>query len=123
MSQPPRDAPRIDLSSLDGDAYWGINKMLACLYIQIMRTTSFVPTSELTTCESSHARALPRGCTLSESDWRVLSPFWYPVAFSHEITRRPHAVTLLDERLVALSSLRRLAVRHKRHLPPPGSAP
>ncbi len=54
----------------------------------------------LTTSESLHARALPRGCTFSESDWRVLAPFWYPVAFSHEITGRPHAVTLLDERVV-----------------------
>jgi len=54
----------------------------------------------LTTSESLHGRALPRGCTFSESDWRVLAPFWYPVAFSHEITDRPHAVTLLDERVV-----------------------
>ena len=54
----------------------------------------------LTTSESLHARALPRGCTFSESDWRVLAPFWYPVAFSHEISGRPHAVTLLDERVV-----------------------
>ena len=43
----------------------------------------------LTTSESLHARALPRGCTFSESDWRVLAPFWYPVVFSHEITGRP----------------------------------
>jgi phenylpropionate dioxygenase-like ring-hydroxylating dioxygenase large terminal subunit len=54
----------------------------------------------LTTSEPLHERALPRGCTFSESDWRVLAPFWYPVAFSHEITGRPHAVTLLDERVV-----------------------
>jgi hypothetical protein len=33
----------------------------------------------LTTSESLHARALPRGCTFSESDWRVLAPFWSPV--------------------------------------------
>jgi hypothetical protein len=39
----------------------------------------------LTTSESLHARVLPRGCTFSESDWRVLAPIWYPVVFSREI--------------------------------------
>jgi vanillate O-demethylase monooxygenase subunit len=67
---------------------------------EIRGATFFVPTSELTTSESSHARAIPRGCTFSETDWRVLAPFWYPVPFSHEITGQPHAVTLLDERVV-----------------------
>jgi phenylpropionate dioxygenase-like ring-hydroxylating dioxygenase large terminal subunit len=36
----------------------------------------------------------------SETDWNALAPFWYPVAFSHEVTDRPHAVRLLDERVV-----------------------
>lgn len=71
--------------------------MLACL-LKKMRTGSFIRTSELTTSESSHP--LPHGCTFSESDWRALAPFWYPVAFSHEINRWPYAVTLLDERVV-----------------------
>jgi vanillate O-demethylase monooxygenase subunit len=43
---------------------------------------------------------LPRDCTFSESDWRALAPFWYPVAFSHEVTTEPFAARLLDQRLV-----------------------
>jgi phenylpropionate dioxygenase-like ring-hydroxylating dioxygenase large terminal subunit len=43
---------------------------------------------------------LPRGCTFTESDWRALAAFWYPVAFSHEVIEKPHAVRLLDERVV-----------------------
>src|SRR5258705_11073855 len=54
----------------------------------------------LTTSESLHERALPRGCTFSESDWRVLAPFWFPFAFSHEITGIPYAATLLVHRVV-----------------------
>src|ERR1700761_758554 len=56
-------------------------------------STSFVPASELSS-------VVPRGCTFTESDWQALAPFWYPVAFSHEITNKPHAVRLLDERVV-----------------------
>src|SRR5580658_10750511 len=43
---------------------------------------------------------LPRDCTFAESDWRALAPFWYPVAFSHEVKDKPFAAKLLDERLV-----------------------
>jgi len=44
---------------------------------------------------------LPRNCTFSPSDWQALAPFWYPVAFSHEITPdQPFGARLLDERLV-----------------------
>ena len=43
---------------------------------------------------------LPRDCTFSEADWRVLAPHWYPVAFSHEVQDKPHAARLLDERVV-----------------------
>ncbi len=43
---------------------------------------------------------LPRECTFSETDWRALAPFWYPVAFSHEVTNKPFAARLLDQRLV-----------------------
>jgi phenylpropionate dioxygenase-like ring-hydroxylating dioxygenase large terminal subunit len=60
--------------------------------------TSFVPAFELLPSEA--AGALPRGCTFTETDWRALAPFWYPVAFSREVTQQPHAVRLLDERLV-----------------------
>ena len=82
----------------------------------------------LTTSESLHARDLPRGCTFSESDWRVLAAFWYPVAFSHEITGRPHAVTLLDERVVVyrLSDGSLFAARdicHHRGVPFPSVGP
>jgi phenylpropionate dioxygenase-like ring-hydroxylating dioxygenase large terminal subunit len=60
--------------------------------------TSFVPASELLTSDA--AGALPRGCTFTETDWRALAPFWYPVAFSHAVTQKPYAARLLDERLV-----------------------
>lgn len=43
---------------------------------------------------------LPRNCTFIESDWCALAPFWYPIAFSREVTDRPFATRLLDERLV-----------------------
>lgn len=43
---------------------------------------------------------LPRDCSFTASDWQALAPFWYPVAFSHEVQVRPFAARLLDERLV-----------------------
>ncbi len=44
---------------------------------------------------------LPRNCTFSTSDWKALAPFWYPVAFSQEVTtKEPFAARLLDQRLV-----------------------
>jgi vanillate O-demethylase monooxygenase subunit len=50
---------------------------------------------------ATEAVSLPRNCTFSPTDWQALAPFWYPVAFSHEITTaKPHAAQLLDERLV-----------------------
>jgi phenylpropionate dioxygenase-like ring-hydroxylating dioxygenase large terminal subunit len=60
---------------------------------------SIVSVSELTSGVPGPG-VLPRGCTFSESDWRALAPFWYPVAFSSEVTNKPHAVRLLDERVV-----------------------
>ncbi|WP_242016418.1 aromatic ring-hydroxylating dioxygenase subunit alpha [Pseudanabaena cinerea] len=45
--------------------------------------------------------SLPRDCTFSPTDWQALAPFWYPVAFSHEVTAtKPYGARLLDERLV-----------------------
>jgi phenylpropionate dioxygenase-like ring-hydroxylating dioxygenase large terminal subunit len=41
------------------------------------------------------------GTSFSRSDWEILSHFWYPVAFSHELKAAPLAVTLLDQKLVA----------------------
>jgi vanillate O-demethylase monooxygenase subunit len=61
---------------------------------------SRIPASDLTAAESSTAAILPRGCTFAEPDWRALAPFWYPVAFSREITDKPYAARLLDERVV-----------------------
>ena len=43
---------------------------------------------------------LPRECTFSPSDWKVLSGFWFPIALSKDIGEKPHPVTLLDERLI-----------------------
>ncbi len=48
----------------------------------------------------AHQQVYPRGCTFAESDWDALYPFWYPVAFSHEVTDKPVTATLLDQRLV-----------------------
>ncbi len=49
----------------------------------------------------SKPATLPRHCTFTESDWHALAPFWYPVAFSHEVTSdKPFGARLLDERVV-----------------------
>ena len=55
-------------------------------------------TTQERSCNS--AFVLPRNCTFSETDGKALAPFWYPLAFSHEVTDRPFAAKLLDERLV-----------------------
>ena len=55
-------------------------------------------TTQERSCNS--AFVLPRNCTFTETDWKALAPFWYPIAFSHEVTERPFAAKLLDERLV-----------------------
>lgn len=55
-------------------------------------------TTQKRSCNS--AFVLPRNCTFTETDWKALAPFWYPIAFSHEVTDRPFAAKLLDERLV-----------------------
>jgi phenylpropionate dioxygenase-like ring-hydroxylating dioxygenase large terminal subunit len=57
---------------------------------------NLVPASELV----KQRVTLPRKCSFTESDWHALAPFWYPVAFSHEVTRAPYAARLLDERVV-----------------------
>jgi vanillate O-demethylase monooxygenase subunit len=43
---------------------------------------------------------LPRNCTFSESDWRILANYWYPVAVADKVKDKPVAATLLDQRLV-----------------------
>jgi vanillate O-demethylase monooxygenase subunit len=53
-----------------------------------------VPASDL------YAGALPRDCTFSAVDWHALAPFWYPVAFSRDVTSKPYPARLLDERVV-----------------------
>ena len=63
-------------------------------------SNSFVPASELLAVDAASAPGLPRDCSFSETDWRALAPFWYPVAFSHQVTNQPLAVRLLDERVV-----------------------
>ncbi|MEG3991320.1 aromatic ring-hydroxylating dioxygenase subunit alpha [Microcoleus sp. S28C3] len=55
-------------------------------------------TTQERSCNS--AFILPRNCTFTETDWKALAPFWYPIAFSQEVTDRPFAAKLLDERLV-----------------------
>lgn len=62
--------------------------------------TNIIPISEVKTSKPAESASLPRRCTFTESDWRILAPFWYPVAFSHEVATKPYAATLLDERVV-----------------------
>lgn len=47
---------------------------------------------------------LPRDCTFSPEDWRVLSQYWYPVAIADEVQDKPVAVKLLDVKLVVYRS-------------------
>jgi phenylpropionate dioxygenase-like ring-hydroxylating dioxygenase large terminal subunit len=42
----------------------------------------------------------PRNCTFSRTDWDAIAAFWYPIAFSRDVSDRPVAATLLDQRLV-----------------------
>jgi vanillate O-demethylase monooxygenase subunit len=42
-----------------------------------------------------------RVATFPRSDWEILSHFWHPVAYSHELKDKPLPVTLLDQKLVA----------------------
>lgn len=46
------------------------------------------------------ASDLPRDCTFSAGDWRILSQFWHPIAFCHDIGAMPLAARLLDVDLV-----------------------
>lgn len=43
---------------------------------------------------------LPRDCTFAEADWRILSQYWHVVARSCDVTDKPLAARLLDQRLV-----------------------
>ncbi|MNM23431.1 Methylxanthine N1-demethylase NdmA [compost metagenome] len=54
--------------------------------------------------------SLPRDCTFTENDWRVLSQYWYPVAIASEIGDKPVAVKLLDVKLVLYRSEGKVAV-------------
>ncbi len=43
---------------------------------------------------------MPAPSTFSESDLKILTRFWYPVAFSRDVKAAPVAIQLLDEKLV-----------------------
>jgi phenylpropionate dioxygenase-like ring-hydroxylating dioxygenase large terminal subunit len=43
---------------------------------------------------------LPRGCTFTEQDWRILSRHWFPVARVDDVITQPMSVVLLDLDLV-----------------------
>ncbi len=49
---------------------------------------------------SKNARILPRNCTFTESDWKILAGFWHPVLFDHEVADTPVRAKLLDVDLV-----------------------
>ncbi|OKP90377.1 aromatic ring-hydroxylating dioxygenase subunit alpha [Paenibacillus sp. P32E] len=51
-----------------------------------------------------HELELPRDCTFSPEDWRVLAEYWYPVAIADEVQNKPLAVKLLDMKLVCYRS-------------------
>src|ERR1700722_20017616 len=57
-------------------------------------------TSPVPNLDAASSARLPRGCTFSESDWRALALFWYPVAFSKDVGNKPYPAILLDERVV-----------------------
>jgi hypothetical protein len=62
--------------------------------------TELIPASLLQPAGSDLHPQLPRDCTFPETAWSALAPQWYPVASSHEVTGKPYAVRLLDQRLV-----------------------
>ena len=43
---------------------------------------------------------MPRDCTYSESDWKILARHWFPVARLADLTEKPMAAMLLDVKLV-----------------------
>lgn len=47
---------------------------------------------------------LPRDCTFSPEDWRILAQYWYPVARADEVQDKPVPVKLLDMKLVLYRS-------------------
>ncbi len=49
---------------------------------------------------AKHTSDLPKDCSFAPEDWRILSTFWHPVAFAHEIAEHPVAARLLDVDLV-----------------------
>jgi vanillate O-demethylase monooxygenase subunit len=59
-----------------------------------------VPAARIADALQHAARAMPRDCTFSESDWRVLSRCWHPVAYSDEVADGPVRARLLDVDLV-----------------------
>ena len=50
------------------------------------------------------SRVYPRGLTFTPSDWGVLSSYWYPIAFSQDVTDHPLGTVLLDQPLVVWRS-------------------
>jgi vanillate O-demethylase monooxygenase subunit len=49
---------------------------------------------------SKHRNPVPRDTDIRPSDWLVLSGFWHPVAFAHEVGVAPAKARLLDVDLV-----------------------
>jgi len=78
--------------------------------------THFVSTSALLPSTPTEAVSLPRGCTFSESDWSALAPFWYPIAFSHEVKDKPYAARLLDEHAEAHFPADRSSIAYRKAL-------
>jgi phenylpropionate dioxygenase-like ring-hydroxylating dioxygenase large terminal subunit len=54
--------------------------------------------------------AMPRDCTFTCTDWEILSRYWHPVAFSHDVTSAPMSARLLDQDLVVYRSSQSVVV-------------
>jgi len=57
---------------------------------------------------------MPRKCTYSAADWRVLSQQWFPIAAAAAVGSAPVAVTLLDVDLVVYRLGNAIRVAHDR---------
>ncbi|MBN3764121.1 aromatic ring-hydroxylating dioxygenase subunit alpha [Burkholderia sp. Ac-20365] len=59
-----------------------------------------MPSTHITPLVRAQSPVMPRNCTLDAHDWEILSRYWHPVAFAHDVKDKPLGVTLLDEKLV-----------------------
>jgi vanillate O-demethylase monooxygenase subunit len=56
------------------------------------------------------ADLLPHDCTFAAEEWKVLSRYWYPIAYSDEVEAKPIVRKLLDEELIIYRTTNRQIV-------------